>query len=101
MNKALSMIGLASKARCLVSGEFAVERAVKSHKAFLVIVANDASDNTRKKFEDMCRYYKVPIIFYSDKEELGRVLGKEYRASIALTDANFAKGIQDKISCDK
>ena len=96
-NKALSMIGLAAKAGRLSSGETAVENAIKSYNAYLVIVAEDASDNTKKKFEDMCNYRDIRIIHFSTKEELGKVLGKEYRATIAVTDENFAKGIEEKI----
>ena len=97
INKALSLIGLAYKARKVSGGEFAVEKAVKSYNAFLVIVATDASDNTKKKFSDMCSYYETPIIFYSSKEEIGHCIGKEYRASLAILDENFAAGIIEKI----
>ena len=77
----------------VVSGEFAVEKAVKSKKAHVVIVANDASDNTRKKFYDMCSFYKVPVVSYAVKEELGHAIGKEFRASIAVTDQGFAEAL--------
>ena len=50
-NKALSMIGLATKAGKVASGEFCTEKEVKSGRAYLVIVADDASDNTKKKFQ--------------------------------------------------
>ena len=45
----ISLVGLAAKAGKVVSGEFATEKAVKTQKAFLVIIAQDASENTRKK----------------------------------------------------
>lgn len=96
-NKTLSLIGLASRARKVSSGEFSVEKAIKSYNAFLVIIAEDASDNTKKKFSDMCSYYETPIIFYSSKDELGHSIGKEYRASLAILDENFAAGIMEKI----
>ena len=41
-NKAVSLLGLAMKAGRLVSGEFLTEKAVKTGKAALVIVAEDA-----------------------------------------------------------
>ena len=47
-NKIFSLLGLATRSRNLVSGEFSSEKAVKGGKAFLVIVAEDASDNTKK-----------------------------------------------------
>ena len=77
----------------VVSGEFAVEKAVKSQKAHVVIVANDASDNTKKKFYDMCSFYEVPVVSYAAKEELGHAIGKEFRASIAVTDQGFAEAL--------
>ena len=58
-DKALSMIGLATKAGKIASGEFAVESAVRKGKACLVIIASDASDNTKKSFNDMGAYYHL------------------------------------------
>ena len=92
--KVLSLIGLATKAGKTVSGEFCTEREVKSGSAALVIVAEDASDNTKKKFQNMCEYYKVPIYFYEDKDTLGHAMGKQFRASLAVLDEGFAKGIR-------
>ena len=53
-----SFLGLATKAGKLISGEETCERALKLGKVFLVIVSDDASDNTKKKFNDMCKYRK-------------------------------------------
>ena len=92
-NKALSMISLATKAGKTVSGDFCTEKEVKTGRAALVIVAGDASENTKKKFRNMCDYYHVPIYFYEDKDTLGHAMGKEFRASLAVLDAGFAKGI--------
>ena len=93
-DKVLSMIGLATKAGKTVSGEFMTEREIKSGRAALVVVAGDSSDNTKKKFLDMCEFYKVPIYFYGDKDTLGHAMGKEFRASLAILDEGFAKGIR-------
>ncbi|MCI8376850.1 MAG: 50S ribosomal protein L7ae [Lachnospiraceae bacterium] len=88
------MIGMAMKAGRVASGEFATEKAVKSGKAALVIVAEAASENTKKKFRNMCDYYEVPIRFLGQKEELGHAIGKEFRASLAVLDAGLAKAIE-------
>ena len=92
-DKVLSLIGLATKAGQTASGEFMTEREVKTGRAALVIVAGDSSDNTKKKFRDMCEFYKVPIYFYGDKDTLGHAMGKEFRASLAILDEGFAKGV--------
>lgn len=93
-NKILSLIGLATKAGKTASGEFCTEKEIKSGRAALVIVAGDASDNTKKKFQNMCDFYEVPIYFYKDKDTLGHAMGKEFRASLAVLDEGFAKGIR-------
>lgn len=96
-DKVLSLLGLAKKSGNIASGEFATEKAVKTGTAFLVVVANDASDNTRKRFADKCSFYNVPIEFYSDKAGLGHALGFEMRTSIAVLDPGFADSLIKKI----
>ncbi len=97
-NKVYSLLGLASRSRRVDSGEFMTDKAVKSGKAHLVIVALDASDNTKKEFTDMCKYYHVPIFFYGTKEELGHAMGKQMRASLAVTDEGFSKSLMKLLS---
>ena len=70
-DKALAMLGMATKAGKVVSGEFSVEKAVKEGKAWLVLVAEDASDNTKKSFTNMCEFYECDLVFYGKKENLG------------------------------
>ena len=92
-DKIQSMLGLAARSRNLVSGETAVETAVKSGKAKLVIVPLDASDNTVHDFTNMCEYRNVPFYRYSTKTELGHTIGKDDRSSLAVTDRGFAAAI--------
>lgn len=104
LNKIYSMLGLAMKAGKVVSGEFATDKSVKSGKAWLAIVSEDASDNTKKMFSNMCEFYKVPKIFFGTKEELGHAIGKAMRSSLAITDENFAKSIvkylEQSVNCE-
>ena len=97
MNKILSMVGMAMKAGKVVSGEFSTGKAVKTGKAFLVIVSEAASDNTKKMFRNMCSYYEVPMYVYGTKEDLGHSMGKEFRASLAVTEEGFAKSIEKRL----
>ena len=91
INKAISLLGLAQKAGKVASGEFSTEKAIKEGKAYLVIVSAEASENTIKKFKNMCEFYQVEVRFFGTKEELGHVIGKEFRASVAVTDEGFGK----------
>ena len=56
-------------------------------------MADDASENTKRNFGICVTYYEVPLYFLSDKESLGRAMGKEFRASLAVQDENFAKAM--------
>lgn len=96
-DRILSMLSLAQKAGKVASGEFSTEKSVKSGMSFLVIVADDASDNTKKMFSNMCEYYEVPIYFFSDKVTLGHYIGKEFRASLSVNDEGFANSLKKKL----
>ena len=96
--KLLNLIGLATKAGKTVSGEFSTEKAVKTGKAYLVIVSEEASANTKKMFSNMCTYYKVPIYYFGGKEELGHAMGKQFRASLAVTAEGLSKAIMKQMN---
>lgn len=96
-DRVLSLLGLAAKGRNLRSGEFSTEKEVKEGSAAMVIIGNDASDNTKKKFTNMCAFYNTPIYFYSDKVQLGRAIGREMRTSVAVTDEGMAANIMKRL----
>lgn len=96
-DRVLSMLSIAAKGRNLVSGEFAVEKAVKTGTACLVIIAEDASDNTKKQFKNMCDFYEVPIAVHGNKDDLGHCIGTQMRANVAVTDPGIAKSIQKNL----
>ena len=93
-SRVLSLVGLATKAGRTASGEFSTEKSVKEGKACLVIVSVESSENTKKKFTNMCTFYKVPMYLYGTKDELGAAMGKEFRASLAVNDRGLAAAIQ-------
>lgn len=92
-SKVLSLIGIAARGRNVVSGEFSTEKSVKDGSAYLVIVAEDASDNTKKKFLDKSRFYEVPCFVFESKENLGHAMGRQMRSSLAVTDSGLANAI--------
>ena len=96
-SKVLSMLGLAAKAGKVASGELSTEKEVKSGNACLVIVAEDASDNTKKKFTNKCKHYDVPILITSTKDILSSVIGKDNRSTFAIIDENFANKIHSML----
>lgn len=89
--KIYTFIGLALKAGKLISGEEPCERAMRKNKVKVLLVTEDAADNTKKKFSDMCSYRGVEIRFFGQKEILGRYIGKEIRVVVAILEIGFAK----------
>lgn len=89
----LSLLSLCARQGAAKSGEFLTEQTIKEHKAVLVIVASDASDNTKKNFKDSCEFYSVPFRVFGTKETIGHAIGRETRASMALTNAGLSQKI--------
>lgn len=90
-DKRLNMLGIAMKAGKVVSGEDMTMESIKARRAYLVIIAADASDNTKKLFYDKCRYYRIPVTEYGTKSELGWAIGKAERSSVAIEDKGLAE----------
>lgn len=92
-DKIYGLLGLCQRAGKCKSGEFAVEKSIKSGKSFLVIIPEDASDNTKKKFRNMTTYRSVPYQELGTKETLGHQLGRSERSSISIEDQGFAQAM--------
>ncbi len=97
-SKVLSLLGIAMRGRNLVSGEFQTLEAIKKGTAMLVIVAEDASDNTKKLFHDKSSFYEVPVVDFGTKEELGRSIGKDIRSALAICDPGLADAVVKQLN---
>ena len=77
-NRALSMLSIAAKAGKVQSGGFLTEKAIQEGVAYFVIIAEDASGNTQKKFMDKCKYYEIPYtIAFDDARQTDRKTGAD------------------------
>ncbi|NLN41299.1 MAG: 50S ribosomal protein L7ae [Clostridiales bacterium] len=97
-DKIFQLIGLSKRAGKLVSGAYTVEQSIKSGKAQLVIISQDASLNTMKKFTEMCRHRKIDIIKLGSKQDLGQSIGKPARTLLAITDLSFKDLILNELA---
>ena len=86
----LTFLGLATKAGKTVSGSDAVAEAAARGCAYLVLVAEDASEGTAKKIAFFSRQAGVSFCRFSTRQQLGKFLGKEDRAVAAILDKGFA-----------
>ncbi|GAA3662426.1 L7Ae/L30e/S12e/Gadd45 family ribosomal protein [Asaccharospora irregularis] len=99
--KIYSFLGLATRAGKIVSGDDSTLLELKKGKVKLVIVAEDASDNTKKLFRDKSSFRDIPYIIFSTKLKLGMSIGKAPRAVLGIKDENFSKRITELIETSK
>jgi ribosomal protein L7Ae-like RNA K-turn-binding protein len=87
----MSLLGLANRARKIISGEELTVKQIQSGKARLILLSADASANTTKKITDKCNSYEVPYKIVENRHLLGQAIGKEARVVVAVLDDGFAK----------
>ncbi|MGX7014404.1 YlxQ-related RNA-binding protein [Vagococcus silagei] len=88
--KILNLLGLATRAGKLISGEETTLKAVRQGELDLVIIANDLSDSTIKKMTDKCKTYEVPLVIFSSKVGLSQAIGKS-RGILGVKDRGFSR----------
>lgn len=88
-DKAISLCQLAIKAGKTIKGDFLIP-SIQKQQARLVLLSEDCGANRKKKVQDKCRTYNVPLIELKS-EEFSRI-SPSVRAAIALTDQGFADG---------
>ncbi len=111
--KVMSLLGFAARARRLVVGTDQITTALrraggigggeekKLHKnSPIVLVAKDASGNTKKRIANCCAYYNAE---YTETgftmAALSKQIGRASEVSaVAVTDKGFAKSIRTQLS---
>lgn len=94
--KAMKLIGLAMRAGKLVTGEELTIADVRRNKAKIIFVANDASENTKKKVKDKSSYYEVPCFELFSEAEITQMIGRP-RKVFGILDNGFAKKTKELI----
>ena len=104
-SKLLSTLGLCARARGLVTGTPMVCDAMRASAAkgrqtvLAVLVASDASDNTKEKLTSKCSYYSVPL--YCPEitvADMGRAVGKSgLVAAVGITHEELMKALLEHL----
>ncbi|MDI3310808.1 MAG: ribosomal L7Ae/L30e/S12e/Gadd45 family protein [Thermoanaerobacterium sp.] len=90
MNKFYSMLGLCRKAGKLIPGSVSVEKGIAKLNVCLVVISEDASENTKKKFITLCNANDIPYIIAGKMFYIGKSIGKGDTAVIGITDENLS-----------
>ncbi len=97
-SKVLGLLGLCTKAGKVCFGRDACIDLIQKNKIRLVIVADDASDRTKKDIKFICDNNNTKICFYGTIEVLSKAIGKSNKAIIGIKEENFAKQIEKIIN---
>ena len=95
--KILNLIGLATRARRTSFGTDGVITSIQKGDAKIVFVASDASEETIKKAQDKCNYYKVLCVKEFSTEELNSAIGKGNIKVVSINDKGFYESIKTLI----
>lgn len=91
MNKGLNYLALARKARLCEAGEEPVGAAARAGKAYLILVASDASDHTWRRAKSYAAGTEQQCIrLEATKDEMGFQVGRSSLAIAAITDPALA-----------
>lgn len=96
-NKIYGLLGISAKAGKVISGTDIVLENISKGKIALVIVAEDASEKTKKNIKYFCEKENVDMIVFGDIFKNSKAIGKQNRAIIAVKDENLAEAIKKQI----
>lgn len=91
------MIGLAKKAGKILTGSDVCERGLKANKINLLIISEDASEGTKKNFQNMCKYRNISFKIFGNRETLGKFTGNDQIVVIGICDQGFSDVISGLI----
>lgn len=98
--KQLNLLGLATRARSLVSGDEFVEKSIKSKHVYVVICASDASDATRERYIGLCERANVPLNLMFTRDEISHAIGKT-RSICAINNPGMSKKFLSYVTGEK
>ena len=90
-NRARNYLSLAGRAGRAALGEERGGAAARAGKAYLILVAQDASDHTWRRARSFAAGTEQQVLrLRQSKDELGQSIGRESLAIAAITDAALA-----------
>ena len=91
MDKSLNYLSLARKAGFAELGEEPVGAAAREGHAYLILVAQDASDHTWRRAKSFAAGTHQQCVRHpASKDEMGMAIGRESLAIAAITDPSLA-----------
>ncbi|NVY97036.1 ribosomal L7Ae/L30e/S12e/Gadd45 family protein [Lactobacillus sp. DCY120] len=90
VDASLSLLGLACRARKLVTGQDLVLAAIKNRQAQFVFLSNDTGAGAAKELKFYLQKQQIPYTERFNQNQLSTAIGS-WRKTVAVTDRGFAK----------
>ncbi len=87
----MSLLGIAYKAKKVLTGTAACEKGIKENKIELLILNSSVSERTLNHFKKMCEEKDIDIILTD--EPVGKALGRDYILVAGVTDKGFKEAL--------
>jgi len=101
MTNSIKFLGLARRAGHLEVGEEGTGSVARAHKAKLLVICSDSSDNARKRAANFSAAGNVMVVTLPcTKEELGQAVGLGSPSMAAITDIGMAAGFIEKLASE-
>jgi ribosomal protein L7Ae-like RNA K-turn-binding protein len=98
LKKVYNLLGIAQRAGKLSAGTMAAQNSLMRHRAVLLILSEDISDNSREALLSNSNRYGIPTIAIGNKNDLGTALGKPYRVAVTINDIGMAQAIMNELA---
>lgn len=92
-NKVLGLLGLCTKAGEISFGTDACIDLIQRKKVKLIIIAEDASDRTKRNFKFLCNNNNIKIIYFGTIEKISKAIGKKNKAVIGVKSDSLSNEI--------
>ena len=101
INKIYGTLGLAMRAGKVAYGTDMCIETIKKDEAYLLILAEDLSDNTKEKLLKIAESYHISIVIFGKIATISHSIGKENKGVITILDDGFAKKILQMVNIVK
>ena len=91
--KILGLLGLCTRAGKTVFGTEACQEAIIRKKLKLILIAEDAAERTKKNFIYKCEGTNIPVVIFSNIQEISKAIGQNNKAVIGIKEKNLANEI--------
>ena len=97
MKRSLNYLGIAKRSGNLICGTDMVIKSLSSGKVKIIILASDASENTKDKIIKKAFYYQIQVVEVFSSNELSSAVGADHLMIMAITDDGLTKAFLKEV----